>query len=448
MKHSCALKLFISWLSCWLLIFTHTTSRAETEAPVPLVTLPVLDLPFNMTDGGFIFPSMRQSLEISTGFYQTAHAALGKSSQPDLRRRVMILIFDLVTLEFPLSSAWMHEEWHRAVLGHRHIGSFNDTYNFPLGQGLVAVSHVDDDSLTRLKRDFPADQVRLNAAGIESQYEQTLLIEKREFFYGSKSWNKLVIWMNSLNNILYLNTCASGDVADASTRKQNDDDGANVGRRDFTGLDCTAWAYDLFRPGEAYQARGVHPSGVGINRYRKYSDLNEDEKSFLKTQAALSFLNLMDPFLIDRDRFDGPLAGLWGDEWNFTLRHHITSFGSSTEGNIFLKSSGRNWLLKPQLFMNAVRAFPGASIELLRWAPWRDDVKLSPRLQVWLQPESSLGKSTTDRLGGLVAIDLAKTVSRNFEANFGIDAKTEGWVAGNVYLEPALSTWTGFTYLF
>ena len=109
----------------------------------------------------------------------------------------------------PLGDAWLHEEWHRAVLGRRGISSFNDVYNLPLFSDSIAVSHVRDAELAQLKQNHPAEFVRLSAAGIEAQYEFNLELEKDRFFSGVRNANGFLLWMNALNSIAYLDTCAS-----------------------------------------------------------------------------------------------------------------------------------------------------------------------------------------------------------------------------------------------
>ena len=63
----------------------------------------------------------------------------------------------------------MHEEYHRAVLGHRGVGSFDDIYRLDLLAQTVSVSHVKDDDLVRMKAEHPIDFVRAAAAGIEGE---------------------------------------------------------------------------------------------------------------------------------------------------------------------------------------------------------------------------------------------------------------------------------------
>jgi hypothetical protein len=416
-------------------------AQNPVDQPALILEVPLFELPYNMTDGGFAFPSMRQSLAISSDFYQGVHHLIGDENPPFLRK-LGIILFDSATLTFPLSNAWMHEEWHRAVMGRHGIKSFNDTYNFPVGRGVISVSHVSDQDLINLKRDYPADQVRLESAGIESQYEQNLYLEKRRFYFDTKSWDRAVLFYNHLNNIAYLSTCASGE-SNTSTDQFNNEEGSDVPKRDFTGLDCDGWVYDLFRPDEPYAARGVHPSGVGINRYRKLSDLSEEEKQFLQLQVSLSYLNFVDPFVFGFDEFTSG-----ENKWNVTLRHHITSFGYSIEGNFFLKSNGRNYFLTVHNFVNAARYFPGLTLELERWQLAESKVKITPRLSVWLQPENQRVKSTVSVPGLLASLQAAYPVSERFEITLGLEGKTEGWVAGSPYLERNVSLWGGVNVIF
>ena len=85
---------------------------------------------------------------------------------------------------------------------------------------------------------------------------------------------------------------------DELTDEFNPKEGRNIGARDFMGHDFTAWVYDRHPPRETYQERGIHPSGVRLNRYIKFSDLTFDERTFWRRQARLQWLNLLDPYLI------------------------------------------------------------------------------------------------------------------------------------------------------
>jgi hypothetical protein len=96
------------------------------------------------------------------------------------------------------------------------------------------------------------------------------------------------------------------------------------------GLPCRGsigWVYDLFRPDEPYEDRGIHPSGIGIDRYRSESDFTPQERRYLRTQARLSFLNFADPNLLGLYQFDvGEYDGL-PLSFNASLQHLMAPFG-------------------------------------------------------------------------------------------------------------------------
>jgi hypothetical protein len=403
--------------------------------------LPVFDIPYNTTSYYPNLYSMRQSLALSTDFYQGFHRLLGGPPETQKRRIWLIAGLDLISFYTPLGNAWMHEEWHRAVMSHRGIGSFNDVNTFPIGKTLIAVSHVDDQDLIALKRDHPADQVRLSSAGMESQVAQNMAIEKTHFYDGTKTFDQIVLWMNAVNVTSYLASCSSKD-ADKSTDDQNKDDGADLSRRDFTGLDCTAWVYDLFRPDEPYAARGTHPSGIGINRYIKYSALSEKEKSFLQLQTGLSILNIVDPFLIGFESFK---AEAFGEPlvWNAKLSHSITSFGATVDVNLFLKARGEKFLFIYHHGLTDTRTFPGVTAEWIDKAlPW-DKFSLSTALTLWQQPQDQRVEETR---GEILVDGMAKVAYQHtpeIASYVGFEAKTPGWLAGNVYLEKNVSLWAG-----
>src|SRR6185369_11033773 len=155
--------------------------------------------------------------------------------------------------------------------------------------------------------------------------------------HDTRSFNYGVLWLAKVNSILYVYTSGTSN-ADGLTDEVNAKEGANVPKRDFTGLDFTAWVYDLHRPDEPYAARGVHPSGVGIDRYIRYSDLSDAEKSYLRLQGYLQVLNLIDPNLFGFTRFtarrragtdgaDGAAPPRPPIEWMLSAFHLLAPFG-------------------------------------------------------------------------------------------------------------------------
>jgi hypothetical protein len=301
-----------------------------------------------------------------------------------------------------------------------------------------------------MKRDHPAELVRLEEAGFEAEYELNLRLEKDSFFLDSGADNQMLYALNAVGTSVYLFTCASSQ-ADTITDEQNARDGADVSKRYFTGLDCTGWVYDLFRPDEPYASRGIHPSGVGINRYRRHSDLTSDEQSFLSEQAYLSLLNLLDPNLFGFRRFRGsdPFTGR-PLHWNITLRHELTSFGYTVEENLFVKEGETGLLFILHQYFNRARIYPGLEAQLVRYPlAWGESFDyLTARLLLWFQPQSSRFDALTAGLGGLASVRWNHTLADNFEAYAEVEGKTAGWVAGNVFLDPNVSLRVGLAASF
>jgi hypothetical protein len=423
-----------------LFLFSLPLFSFEDSEPKTPLDFPLIDAPFNFEGHGYSFPSMVQSQALSKDFYQTGHRTIENAmgNRHPFLTTLTIAGFDVASSWLPLGNAWVHEEWHRAVMSRRNIASYNDVYNFKIFSNVIAVSHVTDADLIALKRDHPAEQVRLQSAGWEAEYELNLRLEKETFFFGERSNNRGILWLNTVGSSAYLFLCASPS-ADQTTDEQNAGDGSNIAKRDFTGLDCNGWVYDLFRPDEPYQNRGVHPSGVGINRYRKYSDLNDREKHFLGLTAALSLLNLADPFLIGLDRF-----GI-ETEWNTNLRFLPSSFGFTADANLFLKKNQLNLFIALHQYFNHVSYFPGIEVEILRYpiGLFSSANVLTTRGLFWLQPERQRYDSTKGIPGGLLSVKLSEPLSNTWELWQELEGKTEGWVAGNPFLDSNVSIRTG-----
>jgi hypothetical protein len=417
------------------LLFFAGAARAGAQ-PLRL-DLPVLDSSVNL-GAEAAFPSMAQSLALTRSFYQLGHTAVQRRFAGRSRSGVLALAaFDALANWLPLGSTWLHEEWHRAVLSQYGIGSRNDVYDLDLFAESVSVSGVTDADLEWLKREHPADLVRLRAAGFEAETELQNALEAERFFQRSASRDSFVLWANAVNTLAYMSLCASHE-ADDFTRKANKDDGADVGRRDVSGLDCTAWVYDLFRPDEDYAARGAHPSGVGVDRYIAYSDLSEAERDYLRLQRNLSLVNLIDPFLFGRDHFEAvnPIDGRTL-RWNANARHYLAPFGYALAANLYLNGGDEGFLATAWAYVNDVHVLPGLE---LRWVEQPLTVagrplRLSARAALWSQPQDQLFRAREAHSGGLLGARVAFPVGRRWTLYAEAEAKSEGWVPGNASLD-------------
>jgi hypothetical protein len=417
-----------------------------------VIDLPLLELPYNSAHG-VRAPGMQQSLGITAGLYEAMHTALaGVATSHPWARNAAITVFDYFTIAVPLGDAWLHEEWHRAVLGHNAIGSRNDVWNLKnLFAESISVSHVSDEDLVSLKKTNPHDFVRVKEAGYEGEGELITRLEKDQFFRDSKAWHVGLYWLIALGDALYVGAVVdptdSAEI-DRWTTKANLKE-TTINERDVSGHDFTAWVYHLFRPDEPFEARGPHPSGVGIDRYIKVADLSDEEKIFLKREGKLAWLNFVDPnFLSVRGfSFRNPING--GDaRANFWLRHALTSFGHSIDANIVFQQGDVGIHLVAQRFTNHDRSFPGARLELVDM-PVRvggESIIVSPRIGAWSQPRNQEFRTRDGSLGGLAGLKLATPIGSRLEFYIDGEMKSAGWVAGRPDLTRSATFLTGIRY--
>lgn len=259
-----------------------TLAHADDASPapsVPYVDVPVYDAPFNYERGGYTFPSMRQANALSADFYENVHRAIGGPSGPwdSTSRFFGIIGFDALSYWLPFGSNWMRAEWPRSILSKNEISSYDETWKFHVFSDTIKVTNISDTDLARLKTDHPADFVHMSTAAFEARMQQNLTFEKHHFFDDINTFDQFQLWVNALTSTVYLSVCGS-QAADIAIQKMRVAEGADIGKRDYTGLDCTSWVYDLYRPTEPYSARGTHPSGVGVNRYITHAQLGTREQ--------------------------------------------------------------------------------------------------------------------------------------------------------------------------
>lgn len=449
---------FVIGLVCGFcsLVNTHSYAQDSSERLLPeekkkfapLIDLPILELPFQTSNSFPTYYSFRQSMLLS---YDNAEVLSHTIEQINFEYRWQKMLTTFVVVYFdeylPLGGSWMHEEWHRAVMSNRKISSYNTVNDVPVGKSLIPVNRVSDEDLIRLKSSNPADLVRLEEAGMEAQTQYNLYSETKAFLKekdqlrGPADFHFVNLWVNTLNVIGYVNTC-SGSQADTSTADQNTADGSNVSARDFAGLDCTAWVYDLYRWREPYTNRGVHPSGVGVNRYITYSMLSSREKSFLSQQASLSFLNLVDPFLFRYNRFRTSVGGENLD-WNARLSHELTAFGGTVDVTAWADYLGHNYFAQFHYGFTDSRVAPGLTFaELEKPLPfqkWTYNVTGT----LWSQPHLLQTDNSSQDLVEDLNIEFNYRPVGDWQYYFGLEGKNYGWIPGVVALDAQAIFWLG-----
>jgi len=422
-----------------LLTLGFSIPAALAESPYRLtLQLPLYDSAANKVSG--FSPSLLQAHALTQDYYLGSHRLISElfsTEDSDIGHPFeffMLLAFDYVSTITPLGLSWLHEEAHRSVLSQYGIRSHNGVYDASLSDASIPVDQVRDEDLIRLKRDHPADFVRLSTAGMEAESQLALSLEKAQFFDRALPRQRFLILLAHMGPISYRSFCDSRN-GDRATAEDLAREGPDESARDFTGYDCVSYVYDLFRPFEPYEARGPHPSGEGIARYRSRENLTSTEKNYLRRMSTLGWLNLVDPFLLD---FSG---WSWGDRrWAATLRHHLTPFGHSLEENIFLRdeaSKGSGHLFILRQYTNQKRTLPGLEWQCFSCQTWRKGRSLDLRTAFWWQPESLLYASRDWQPGGFMALQLKQKVQEHATAFAELMSKSRGWMADEINLAPA-----------
>lgn len=457
------------------------TSKINIRKPKLILDFTLIDAPYqnnaaNTVSNGsknigsylkaYANPSMNQSLSYSSTLYSAAHYGIDKlfrqsshygidnifqkkSSESTGCLKPFLYTFTILFSDFVLTYApggdgWLHEEYHRSVLTRFGANSFNDMNTFPIGAELISVNNVKDEDLIRFKQTSPADFIRLHVAGIEGEYLLIDKLQRNNFFYRQNITHEFLYIIATANSIAYVKICSDPSEVNSITDELNYKE-SEISKRDFTGLDFTAWAYDLFNPNEPYENRGIHISGNGIDRYRKTTDLSDDALKYLKKQGNLQFLNILSPMLIGFRRIKLN-DGLYG---NFAVRNYLTSFGNDISLNIYLQNDKRNMVFAYHHASNYKNWFPAFQAELFEEPITFGKHKFvySPKLLVGLQPKKQEFKTSKASFLGEASCRIDWLIKK-VQPWISFSAKTDGWIAGNEFLNKNISFRAGLAVRF
>ena len=398
-------------------------------------------------------PSMRQATAISKSFHGAVNYSVHKlwhrrETNDPLRKLIngsgevfTSLLSYIFTSYVPLGIGWAHEEFHRNSLTIRQVYSHDDIYRMNFLAGSISVNQVTDQDLITFKRNYPAEHIRAAEAGIEGEYQVVTSLQKDAFFYDQKAGSTVPIlyWITTASTTSYVRLGAK-----ASTNKITDDYNSaepTIAVRDWVGLDFNAWVYDLHRPNEPFENRGVHPSGVGINRYIKFDDMTPQMLGYVRAMGNRQLLNYLNPQLLGIRRIRlGP--DMWG---NVALRHYLTSFGDDMNIDLFFKRGADNLYAVIHRYSNQKQGFGGLEIQWIdkpiRVA--RQPLALTLRGMAWSQPAEQSFFATKGKAGGLLSVQLRAGSGRVWQPYLEAETKTAGWVAGNPFLEARTSVRAG-----
>lgn len=446
-------------LATAILALAFAAEGADSPPPAPrdadlVVGLPLLRV-VRFPSVTSQVPTWDAAVETHADLFLLSHYLVERSTEsipiPWLKRASRIggaFLLDALSW-FIINPGWAHEEGHRSVLGQYSIASHNGA-NDPPGTwtgGYIPVYGMTDDALAGLKRDHPADMVRLQSAGWESEILVRAELERITFFHARPGYEvPLYALFSNVSIFGYLDLCLNQAETASMVAQEVAATGGNMFLRDFTGPDCTGWAYDLQRPDEPYAARGTDATGL-IRRPRLPSDMTAAELAVLRRQRNLSLLNLVDPNLLGLTSFTATDPFTKAPfRWSFSVQHVLTSFGGTTGLNFFFAEGDLRLRAELSLGGNGRGYyFPGLVSEIYRYpvrVPW-GTLWSSGSVGLWLQPQGQRFDSGTPVPGAMLTALFAQRVFPPVEATLRLTAKTAGWAPGIAELGPMVDVTLG-----
>ena len=435
-------------------------SKTELKIDLPFFDFPYQADTMNARGCGFFNTysslSMNQSMALTMDLYSAMHYGMKKLNDsldiPTPWKKTIyyggtavgILAFAYV---LPFGYPWMQQEYTRTILSLNKINSFNGCYNFPA----QAVTGITDDDLSHFKANAPYDFIRMNIVNLESYILFSDLMTRKYFFYNLDDFSFIPAFIT-----VFLNLGHSSAAIVQESGLMNIDNNIKAWykndkgqkERAIYGFNVINWVYELFRPNEPYANRGLHQSGDGsVARYITYSQLTDEEQTYLVRQGYLSMLNLVSPLLYG---FKSIPLGSSGLEGNFALRHYFTSFGTDISINVFLKTNSFNMVYIFHNYLNYENWFPAIEAGLVDY-PFtigKVEMFLSPRVLIGMQPKGQVFKTSSPEFLGLFGLRVDFKAHKNIFPYLDFTAKTNGWVAGNEYLGANASITLGVSLRF
>jgi hypothetical protein len=415
--------------------------------------IPFFDYPQNATLP-HNYPSMNQSLEWSTDFYELTFWGIDELGDKLFRKNkvsytgwrklanntfkyALSLGLSKYGSELPIPlGVWAHEEFHRSTLGVADIISQNGNWLFSRWDGTVY--GISDETLDNLKETNINQLLYSYVSGV--QYEillnQTVTLND---FYHKRSFPKNALLLYNAHYVYNYFRFSASAMSDTVKIIAPPHESPNPSERDYAGADLTSWVYDMFNPDLPFTSRDNFPDGEGVNRRVGFSDLSADAQDYLIRQKKLSLLNFVNPaiFFINRINIGN------GVSFNVFTRYMPTHFGNDIALYLPVKIREYDLLLNlHQYNAGDIRGY-GAGLGVFNY-------KISKLLaydlvlNFWNQPENfRTGEKIT---GGSLGIKPKIRLSQGMTAWLCLTGKTAGWEAGTPFLDENLSGQAGLSW--
>lgn len=340
---------------------------------------------------------------------------------------------------FPLGGGWLHEEYHRAMLATNRVASKNpfDDYHLDITDG--SVKNIYDNALRNFKKNDPYGFNRMLIAGAEGELLSARRMQENNFFNNANLPAELV-------SFFYINSAAtyfSSNYSNIdSTSIQANRTESNMLIRDFTGHDFSGWIWHLFKPDIPYDSLGIHPSGVGINRYITSDRLTQQEKYYYEKTKSLAVLNFISPMIFGFRKIRLK-EGTYG---NFAIQYQPTSFGVDLEFRFYLMNKYNKYCFSLHNYRNYNNNFYSAE---LNWVDFSfkklEKFSFTSRIMVGTQPKNQEFFTNRSRFFGVLSVSTIYRINNHLGAYWQLQAKSDGWVAGDEYLKSMIRLRAGMS---
>jgi hypothetical protein len=208
-------------------------------------------------------------------------------------------------------------------------------------------------------------------------------------------------------------------------------------------MDFITWIYDMNRQDLSfYEARTDHPKG-GKVRAVKYSQLNNEEKSYLSKQANLSLLNFIDPAMYAFSYFKvGDAKG------SFNFRHYLTPFGSMQNLNLLYKKTDLGLYLTLTRAENLNNSYYGISTEIVNTPIINNKFALNAKISMLSQPKDLEFKTKSSQMTYFAKVGLSYKLLKDVSTNLNVIHKTDGFVPAIASLKKTTYTELDITFKF
>ena len=319
---------------------------------------------------------------------------------------------------------------------HKNIGAIARTFYHFDSDRFGYVFGVRDSELKGLRdTDFPT-YIRLHTAGLESDYN---LMNRAQSLYTLELEKKrMVFWEHLLRTTYLILYYASATWPRLSSDMMEEPDEL---KRDIVGHDVYGAIRHLHRPAMAFV------------RYTQYDDLTSKEKAFGRRVGYRSFLNLINPLLINQLQWcihpDLKLS--------VGLGYTMSPFGDFIDENFWfvIKKKTKIHVYLRQ-FENKATWFWAGGMKLIGYPVFKR-FECSTALHFWNQPANlAFDTSRVDFGGGvelLIKYHLFYLGNQPKEKKYvsvdvGMMAKTAGFLPEEMFLDKTLSFRLGCTFDF